>query len=432
MTLPIRPCRRSSSDMAQISSRSTKGERGDSSPGLVLRWLFTPPVPLARPSAACGSALVGSSRVVPGCVNSRRIYHLLALTLRAYVLSWYPRLSPRDRTLLPTLTADVLVPILSPILTRIRTEPERLGRLILLDLPVILGLHLETYWSARAAEVWSIPRPQRPGHPDSGMGTEKAFEASSTSLNATAWPDTNDLGLRIAIAYNRRLPLLSITPAPPPTPLPADTPYRTQPATGQPALSPQYLTALSDALLRLHLPPEDYAPAVERLIAREVVGRVVLAGLGRRLGEGWFWWQIGLKVLGEPGMRRGDGEATSPLTESARSPQDGSTSTDEPVSSPTSKVGGRTLPEISFLLMTRAWTILATLWTLSTTLFAAYSAAPPISPEYRNVADPWLALGRELFGVDGRTGTERRMWRRRLIWGAVEMLVGLFGRFIDR
>lgn len=399
------------------------------------------PFPLLGPWAACVSALEESSRVVPGCANSRRIYHLLALALRAYVLSWYPRLSPRDRTLLPTLTADVLVPILSPILTRIRSEPERLCRLILLDLPVILGLHLEMYWSARAGEAWSIPRPQPPSDPDTTTRAEKGtgtvIGATAPSLDATALSGTNDLSLRIAIAYNRRLPLLSITPAPPPTPLPPDTPYRTQPAAGQPALSPQYLTALSDALLRLHLPPEDYAPAVERLIAREVVGRVVLAGLGRRLGEGWFWWQIGLKVLGEPGTRRGNGEASRPLPESASPPQDGSTtSTGELVSSVTPKVGpetgGRTLPEIFVFLVTRGWTILSTLWTLSTTLFAAYSAAPPISPEYRNLAHPWLALGRELFGVDGRTGTERRMWRRRLVWGAVEMVVGLFGRFIDR
>jgi hypothetical protein len=176
---------------------------------------------------------------------------------------------------------------------------------------------------------------------------------------------------------------------------------------------------------------------VERLIAREVVGRVVLAGVGRRLGEGWFWWQIGLKVLGEPGTRRGNGKASSPLSEPTRLHQGGSTSSiDEPVSSPTPKVGpepsGRTLPEMFFFLVARAWTILSTLWTLSTTLFAAYSAAPPTSPEYRNLADPWLVLGREVFGVDGRTGTERRMWRRRLVWGAVEMVVGLFGRFIDR
>lgn len=313
------------------------------------------------------------------------MYHLLALTLRAYVLSWYPRISPRDRTLLPAICSQALLPVLSPILTGIHDDPSRLARLILLDLPAILSLHIETYWSARSAVQL-------------GLCPHDIEDKESPSL-------------AVSRAYNAPLPLLCVVPAPAPTPDTRDptAPYRSQPLEGQPVLSPVYLTALADSLFRLHLPPKEYTPAVERTMAREILGRTVLESVGRKIGEGWFWWSLGLKLLGEPGAQ---GPASRP---EGKKPEEGQTMLDGVLS-----------------LFRRLITTIMALWSAAVALTALYSAAPPTPPEYAGVAQSWVALGRDVLGIDGRHGVSERRWSARLAWGAVELVLALCGKWIDR
>lgn len=164
-----------------------------------------------------------------------KIYNLIALALRAYMLSWYAKLSPRDRTLLPVINRDVVVPLLSPLFA---LEKERITELLILHIPVLLATHVQTYWASRAA-------------------LEPLQEA-----------------------YHARIPS--------PTTAEIEGVY---------ALNPTYLSALVDALLALHLPEKDYAADAERLVVREVVARAVLGSIGRRLSQPWFYAQIGLKFI---------------------------------------------------------------------------------------------------------------------------------------
>jgi len=273
------------------------------------------------------------------------------LILQAYILSWYPRFT-KDRSLLPQIHQNILRPILTPILSGIYEHPERLAEFLLLDLPTILALHVETYWSARASVASGVI----------GRGEEKL-----------------SVEKEVGKAYHARLPLLSVE-------FPKIPNLEERSETDVYELSPLYLTSLADALLRLYLPPAEYGTNVERLIAREVLGRSVLGSVGKRLGQGWFWWSIMLKSLGKPG-------SDTKLSEQAREEKN-------------------IIPMASVI--------------------AILSTAPLVQVKYRGVADPWLRLGREVLGIDGRAGLERTFWRRRLVWGVVEMALGLFGSVLDR
>ena len=298
-----------------------------------------------------------------------RLYHLIALLLRAYVLSWYPRFT-RDRTLLPHIHQSILRPILAPILTEIHDDPERLCE-FLFDLPTLLSLHVETYWSARAAVA-------------SGLVGQEGAKVT--------------LAEEIGKAYHARLPLLSVE-------LVCAT--TDEPGSGFYTLSPLYLTSLSDAVLRLYLPTSEYGSDVERLMTREVMGRSVLGSVGNKLGQPSFWWSIGLKYLGEPASA--SKSLKSALIESETS-----------FSATTAR------------LFTRLWTIVLLIWIIVTWILAAVPSAPPIEDKYRGIADSWLHLARAALGVDGRAGLERPPWARRLVWYSVEMVTGLLAPILDR
>jgi hypothetical protein len=164
-------------------------------------------------------------------------------------------------------------------------------------------------------------------------------------------------------------------------------------------------------------------------MAREIVGRTVLGAVGRRVGEGWFWWQVGLKVLGEPGTpRRRKSGITTPTT-FASSVDDAKEGIAEEHTAPE---GGQSILDLLADFLLRTWSLLLTFWSLATTLMATYSAAPPTPPECVGLSKVWLSLGRELLGVDGREGLGTRLWGRILCWGLVEGMVALFGRVLDR
>lgn len=299
------------------------------------------------------------------------------------MLSWYPRFS-RDKSFLPTLSSRVVVPLLSPLLTGIYADPDRLTSFILLDLPSILLLHCRTYWQSRQALL------------------------CAPHLHI----DTDAEGLLGGI-YHARLPLLSVAPSPgvPAIPGDAETPYRRPIPSGQYTLSPLYLTALSDALLRLHLPPEEYSSSAERIMAREILGRTVLGAVGRKVGEGWFFWTLGVRLLGPQKAENQEKAAGSEATTSR---------------------GAMRWIDLVWIWALRIWALALMGWTSLSSLFARYTAAPPVHMRYRNCAQSWISLSREILGVDGRQGLTRRRWILRISWGIIEGVLALLGPFIDR
>lgn len=280
-----------------------------------------------------------------------RLYHLIALALRAYVLSWYTRISPRDRALLPSINSTVLTPLLQPPLASIYNDPSPILDFILLDLPTILQIHVSTYHDARHQE----------------------------SL---------DLGL-LGDAYHARLPLLSVEKK--------DEVWQ---------LSPLYLTSLADGILKNGLSVEEYGSTVERLMIRELIGRVILGGVGRKLSEDWFWYGMLLKFLPLPKCESKDTKEPPPMSH---------------------RIG---MMERVTSWITKLCSIMMLVWTSIISIAALYSSAPIPRPEHRHCAQPWLLLVRALF-----EGDQRNRYRpiiQRLLLGSLDTVIYLASPVLDR
>ncbi|WVQ95953.1 hypothetical protein IAU59_003052 [Kwoniella sp. CBS 9459] len=372
---------------------------------------------------------------------NERLYHLIALALRAYVLSWYTRFTT-SRTLPSQINQQIIHPILSPVLSDLTTEEgqERLWVFLLVDLPTILALHVRVYWEARAAGRY-LPRSGDGGDVSAGRGSDSG---------------------RLGQMYHARLPLLSVTQC-------SSSSWASNSAdltqanninsngpnaladgegsSSEYALSPLYLSTLSSAVFSHYVGPN--RPDVERLMAREVLSRSVLGSISRRLVEGWFWHMIILKLLGEPGTGTGTGTGTVP-----NPIEEGLDAADDNLQS--QQAGDDLLPKgrevtpsrrsidqsiIHYVL--KAWSIALLAYSALINLITIYSEAPVPSKTdiktriaranpYARCWEPSLLFLRELLGIDGRAGLGKRGWIVRMSWAGLEMIVGLLGPILDR
>ena len=265
-------------------------------------------------------------------------------------MSWYTRISPRDRALLPSINNTIITPLLQPILSSIYDDSTPLLDLILLDLPTIINLHIKTYREA----------------------------VHNTALGYGPLGD----------AYHARLPLASVVKA------------------GEKwELSSLYYTSLADGLLKIGLSVEEYGSTVERLMARELVGRMVLGGVGKRLSEDWFWYSLLFKLLGEPG-------------ETGQNDKEHSAVKSKPV------------VETAQRWITRIWSTMMIIWTGIFTLFAFYTAAPPAEQRYDGCLRPWLSLLQSLIGYD--EARDGRPIMARLLLGTMDGIALLASPVVDR
>jgi hypothetical protein len=163
-------------------------------------------------------------------------------------------------------------------------------------------------------------------------------------------------------------------------------------------VSPLWLGALVDTLMKRSLPPDEYAVDVERVMMRDILARTVLGGVARRVAEPAFWWAIFLKFI--------------PVRQ-ARSKSAGS--------------GVGVLEKLGAML-DRTVALCISLWTMGVWVVAAYTAAPPSS--YRQSTRCWLELGREVLSVDGRMGWKN--WPLRMVWALVEIVFLLLSPVLDR
>ncbi|WWC73603.1 uncharacterized protein I206_107575 [Kwoniella pini CBS 10737] len=204
---------------------------------------------------------------------NERLYHLIALTLRAYVQSWYNQFSS-NRTLSPLINKLIIQPILSPILTDIYLNPDKIYYFILIDLPIILNLHLKIINESKLSLIY-LP--------------------ISTS---TKKENKNDLAKR----YNNRLPLLSII----------EKEKEEEEGEYEYEISDLYLKAISSSILNFYIPSnsknkenqnEDDIKGItelERIMIKEIFSNLILRSIINKSTENWFWYQIILKLLGEP------------------------------------------------------------------------------------------------------------------------------------
>lgn len=262
-------------------------------------------------------------------------------------MSWYTRISPRDRALLPSINNTIITPLLQPILTSIYDDSTPFLDLVLLDLPTIITLHIKTYREA----------------------------VHNTALGYGPQGD----------AYHARLPLASVVKV------------------GENwELSSLYYTSLADGLLKNGLSVEEYGSSVERLMARELVGRMVLGGVGKRLSEDWFWYSLLLKLLGES-------------EEKVKNEKDQKS---------------KAMGETAHRWIIRIWITMMVVWTGIFTLFAFYSASPPAERRYDGCLRPWLSLLQSFIGYENPR--EGKPILARLLLGTTDGIVLLASPLVDR
>jgi hypothetical protein len=173
-------------------------------------------------------------------------------------------------------------------------------------------------------------------------------------------------------------------------------------------LSPLYLTSLADGVLKNGLSIKEYGSTVERLMARELLGRMVLLGVGKRLSEDWFWYSLLLKLLGEP-------LDTEAAEEKAR---------DKPTDH------ARNILDLAASWTTKIWTMIMMAWTSMFTLASFYSASPFPKQQYSGCGKPWLSLLATMIGHDSRRNTKPIL--ARLLLGTLDCLAIIASPVIDR
>jgi hypothetical protein len=177
---------------------------------------------------------------------SDEIYDLIALALRAYVSPWYSKISRYDKDFLSHLST-VLTSVIINLHTRVSSPSAYadIPSLVLIDLPVILAQHYRDFRSAR----------DRLGSAYANGGA-----ASLRTLFARVQPHT---------------------------------------AFGDDAvINIEYYRQVVDHILRLLLPPDDYAPDAERIILIEVILNVFLNDIIPRISHPAFIYNLLLDLVG--------------------------------------------------------------------------------------------------------------------------------------
>lgn len=181
---------------------------------------------------------------------NNELYDFLALILRAYVQTWWGQITPRDRDFLPQIT-QVLTHVIRDIERRVSTVD--LSNLALRQIPTLVDLHVSDY---RAAAV----------------RMDTAF--TNVSPAPTVPSIFHLLQPHVAIQPNQEL--------------------------GASAISEIYLRQLTENILRLSLPSQEWESETERFIVREIVACVVLGNVFKKLAQPWFLHQIVLGLLRPP------------------------------------------------------------------------------------------------------------------------------------
>lgn len=173
------------------------------------------------------------------------LYDLIALALRAHVSPWYSRISRYDRDLLAHLST-LLTTVIRALHARSAAALPDIPPLVFIDLPVILAQHYRDFRAARLKL---------------GSAYADGGGASLRSLFARVQP-------HIAFADNG-------------------------------AINVDYYRQVVDHILRLLLPPDDYAPDAERLILTEVVLNLFLNDILPRISHPAFIYCLLLDLVGE-------------------------------------------------------------------------------------------------------------------------------------
>lgn len=272
-----------------------------------------PPRPSARPSAAASprndqdarplhrrilfppSSSSSSSFPPPRILHSSahgvldpQILDLIALALRAYVSPWYAgAISPDpDKHFLQAVT-NVLVHVVQAL--EVRLAAIDWSALVLHDVPLVLAEHYRD---------WDLADEKSPsgenGPTSHNLSRDELFDRIHPHLAVHLVPPPGHVAAAAAAASFSSTPAATATAAaaaanPNPNP-------NLGPLLGA-RVDPVYLRALTDRLLKLVLPPEDYRSLAERTIVRELVVGVAFRTAFERVAQPWFLHAVIAKQL---------------------------------------------------------------------------------------------------------------------------------------
>lgn len=170
------------------------------------------------------------------------VHDLIALALRAFVNTWWSKLTRYDKELLPQITAIVTHAIHA--LER-RLLDADLSLLVFGDIPALVTQHYRDHRQA-------------------------ASKASTSYATGGA--------LSLPQLFHQLQPHMAISP--------------------DGSIDEEYYRQAFDHILRECLPAEDYAPEVERFIVREILLKVVVKDVIPLISQPWFLQKTILDVLG--------------------------------------------------------------------------------------------------------------------------------------
>ena len=174
---------------------------------------------------------------------SNELYHLIALSLRAFVNPWWTKITRYDKEFLPEINRLLTIVIRA---LEARLVNSDLSPLILHDIPLLITQH---YRDIRDAE--------------SKLSSSYAYGGSAS----------------LPLLFHQSQPHMAI-------------------ADDGESINEVYIRQIVDHILRSCLPPEDYAPEAERFIIREVVMKVLVQDIIPKITEPWFLHKVVLDLLG--------------------------------------------------------------------------------------------------------------------------------------
>ena len=163
---------------------------------------------------------------------SAELYDLVALSLRAYVVPWWSKLSRYDKQFLPQITR-ILTTLIHHLDRRIHAAP--IAPLLCAHVPAIITQHYIDYRNAHDK-----------------LGTSYATGAAAS----------------LPRLFHQLQPHIAVS------------------ADG--CLDPEYFRQLIDHILEVCLPPEDFQPEAERFIIREIILKVLLTDVIPKVSQPWF------------------------------------------------------------------------------------------------------------------------------------------------
>jgi hypothetical protein len=216
-----------------------------SAPVSLTRRLLFPYLPLSTPIPPI---LVTTSEDAPGIeALNAEIYDFLALAMRAFVNPWWTKITARDRDLIVEINRVVTHVVRS---LEVRLVGADLVGMLVHDLPLLVAQHYSDYRTVEA----------------------KMRSGYATSLQGSVDP--------YAQLFHGLQPHLAVFP--------------------DGTVDGTYIRQAVEHILKVCLPPEDWAVETERSIVCEIAMKILVGSAIPKLTQPWFAHKILLEALGPP------------------------------------------------------------------------------------------------------------------------------------